>query len=375
MSGIDPKSTPLARPPLAHAASSLGVLDPPLATGLDSLPSSDGLLTSRDAFSRAEWYGLRPYVQIARVDHWFKNAFMMLGTILALFYQPALFAWSSVSPFIVALVATCLIASSNYVLNEILDGPTDRLHPKKRNRPVPSGRVKLPLAYAEWIALGVAGVALAASVNLYFAGAGLALWILGVTYNVPPVRTKEWPYIDVVSESANNAVRLLLGWFALVTTAVPPVSLALSYWMLGAFFMATKRFAEYRHIGNAAIAGGYRRSFRYYTEERLLVSMFFYATTCALFAGVFIVRYHLELILYVPVAAGVFAYYLSLGLQPDSPTQNPEKLYKQRGFFAYMVVATVLFVVLMFTSIPTLYTWFNVDPSTTTPLWTLGGGR
>jgi hypothetical protein len=28
-------------------------------------------------------------VQIARVDHWFKNAFMMLGTLLALFYQPS----------------------------------------------------------------------------------------------------------------------------------------------------------------------------------------------------------------------------------------------------------------------------------------------
>ena len=39
--------------------------------------------------------------------------------------------------------------------------------------------------------------------------------------------------------------------------------------------------------------------------------------------------------LVVPFAAGVFAYYLSIGLLPDSPTQNPEKLYKQRGFFAH----------------------------------------
>ena len=29
-----------------------------------------------------------PYVQIARVDHWFKNAFMLLGVVLAVFYQP-----------------------------------------------------------------------------------------------------------------------------------------------------------------------------------------------------------------------------------------------------------------------------------------------
>ena len=316
--------------------------------------------------------GLWPYVQIARVDHWFKNAFMILGTILALFYQPVLFAWTSVTPFFLAMAATCLVASSNYVLNEILDGPTDRLHPKKRFRPVPSGQVDLRVAYAEWLALGIAGMAIAVTINKYFAASVGVLWILGVTYNVPPIRTKEWPYIDVVSESANNAIRLLIGWFALVTTAVPPVSLTLSYWMLGAFFMATKRFAEYRHIANPEVAAGYRRSFRYYTEERLLVSLFFYATACALFAGVFIVRYHLELILFFPLAAGVFAYYLHIGLLPDSPTQNPEKLYRQKGFFAYMVVSTAIFVVLMFTRIPMLYTMFNVEPSTASPLRTLG---
>jgi 4-hydroxybenzoate polyprenyltransferase len=328
--------------------------------------------TSLARRSPAEWYGLRPYVQIARIDHWFKNAFMMLGTILALFYQPDLFAWSSVAPFALAMVATCLVASSNYVLNEILDGPTDRLHPKKRTRPVPSGRVSLPLAYAEWLLLGAAGIALAMMLNKYFAASVGALWVLGVTYNVPPLRTKEWPYVDVVSESANNAVRLFIGWFALVTTAIPPMSLALSYWMLGAFFMATKRFAEFRHIGDATVAASYRRSFRYYTEERLLISMFFYATACALFAGVFIVRYHLELILFVPFGAGVFSYYLAIGLKDDSPTQNPEKLYTQRGFFAYMTLATAVFILLMFTRIPTLYTLFNVEPSNTSPLWTIG---
>ena len=153
---------------------------------------------------------------------------------------------------------------------------------------------------------------------------------------MPPVRTKEWPYLDVVSESANNAVRLLLGWFPLIATEIPPLSLVLSYWMVGAFFMATKRYAEYRHIGNPSVAAAYRRSFKYYTEERLLVSMLFYATTCALFAGIFMVRYHLELILFAPAAAGMFAYYLHIGMLPDSPVQNPEKLYKQKGFFAYM---------------------------------------
>ncbi len=133
-----------------------------------------------------------------------------------------------------------------------------------------------------------------------------------------------------------------------------------------------KRYAEYRHIANPAVAAAYRRSFAYYTEERLLVSLFFYATACALFAGIFVVRYHLELILFAPFAAGLFAYYMHIGLEPNSPVQNPEKLYRQRGFVVYLIVCFGLFVALMFTSIPSLYELFNVEPSGARPLWTLG---
>jgi decaprenyl-phosphate phosphoribosyltransferase len=247
---------------------------------------------------------LRPYVQIARVDHWFKNAFMLLGVILAFFYEPMLFTWASVPRLSLAVLATCLIASSNYVLNELLDAPQDRFHPVKKHRPVPSGLVQPPFAVLEWLLLGAAGLALAFLLNPYFAASGLALWSMGVAYNVPPVRTKELPYLDVLSESVNNPLRLFLGWFALVGDKLPPLSLTFAYWMVGAFFMATKRFAEYRRLGDPEVAVQYRKSFGYYTEERLLVSMFFYAIMCALFMGVFIVRYHVELILFVPVAAG-----------------------------------------------------------------------
>jgi decaprenyl-phosphate phosphoribosyltransferase len=314
-----------------------------------------------------------PYVQIARVDHWFKNAFMLLGVVLAMFYEPSLVSWSSVAPLAIAVLSTCLVASSNYVLNELLDGPRDRLHPEKRHRPVPAGLIRPSIAYAEWLALAAAGFALALSLNVYFFASALTLWIMGILYNVPPVRTKEWPYLDVLSESVNNPIRLFLGWFALVTFRVPPLSLAIAYWMLGAFFMAMKRFAEYRHIGDRRVAAAYRRSFEFYTEELLLVSLFFYATACALFAGIFIVRYHLELILFTPLGAGVFAYYLHIGMLPNSPVQNPEKLYRQRGFFAYMLLTTLVFILLMFTSIPFLYDLFNVEPARMEPLWTLGG--
>jgi 4-hydroxybenzoate polyprenyltransferase len=317
--------------------------------------------------------GLWPYLAIARFDHWFKNSFMLLGVVLAVFYEPSVATVSSVWPLALGVLATCFVASSNYVLNELLDAPQDRQHPEKRHRPVPSGLVRPALAYVEWLAFAAAGFALALAVNKYFFFSALWLWVMGLIYNVPPLRTKEWPYVDVLSESINNPIRLLLGWFALVTTHVPPLSLAIAYWMLGAFFMAMKRFAEYRHIGDPRVAAAYRRSFRYYTEERLLASLFFYATTCALFAGIFIVRYHLELILFAPLGAGMFAYYFHLSMLPNSPVQNPEHLYRQHGFLAYMILCTIIFIVLMFTSIPAIYHLFNVEPASMQPLWTLGG--
>jgi len=167
-----------------------------------------GLLRAIDQ-SRHLW----PYIQIARVDHWFKNVFMLLGVLLAVFYEPALCAWATILLVGVALLATCLVASSNYVLNEILDAPMDRFHPVKKHRPVPSGKIWTPLAWLEWILLGASGVGLAWLINPYFMAMALTLWVMGVVYNAPPIRTKEIPYLDVLSESVNNPLRLLLGWF------------------------------------------------------------------------------------------------------------------------------------------------------------------
>lgn len=313
--------------------------------------------------------GIKPYIEIARVDHWFKNAFMVLGIVVAVFYQPEAASLSVLPTIAIAILATCLVASSNYVLNEILDGPTDREHPIKRTRPIPAGRVSLPIAYVEWLGLAAAGLGLGLLINVPFTLAALVLWLMGTFYNMPPIRTKELPYIDVLTESINNPIRLLLGWFALVDNRVPPASLLIAYWALGAFLMGTKRFAELRMIGDRARAASYRRSFAYYTTDNLLVSMFFYMAACAFFGGVFIVRCKLELILCVPLAAGMFAYYLRLGLRDDSPVQKPEQLYRERGFFLYTLFTFAVFVLLMFTQIPILYEWFDVDPARVPALW------
>ena len=312
---------------------------------------------------------IRPYLSIARPDHWFKNVFMLSGVVLALFYHPELFDSASLQRVVWATMTTCFIVSSNYVLNEILDAPTDMSHPVKRKRPIPTGLVRLPVAYAEWVILGLIGLAMASALGRAFIGSTVLLLIMGMVYNIPPVRSKDWPYLDVLSESINNPIRLLLGWFAVKASEVPPVSLLIAYWMIGSFFMAAKRFSEYRSIGNPVVAGQYRRSFRYYDEQKLLIGTVYYAMTFALFLGVFIVRYHLELILTFPLIAGFVCYYLSIAFKQDSTAQSPERLYRETGLMVYLVVCLLCFFGLMFVNIPFLYDLFKVIQSPVSPLW------
>src|SRR5262249_17322126 len=141
------------------------------------------------------------------------------------------------------------------------------------------------------------------------------------------------------------------------------------YWMIGAFFMASKRFAEYRSIADKSSAGQYRKSFCYYDDQRLLVSMFYYATAAALFLGVFIIRFKLELLLCIPLIAGAFSLYLRVALKPESAAQAPERLYRERGLTVYLVITLIIFVGLMFVHIPAMYHWFNVEPARVPALW------
>lgn len=305
---------------------------------------------------KACYHGLRmklhPYVRIARPEYWANHIFILPGILLAFFYIPGWPDLPTLARVALGIVCACLVASSNYVLNEILDAPKDRFHPEKKTRPVASGEVWLPLAYAEWLALAALGFALAFALLRPLGWSMVAFWISGMIYNVPPVRLKDVPYVDVLCESLNNPIRLCIGWFAAGESVPPPASILFAYWMFGAFLMGLKRFAEFRHIRESGHAAKYRKSFGYYTEERLLESIFFYGALFGMLSGFFMARYHVEMVLATPLVALAMAYYIHLGFKPDSPVQHPEKLYRQRKLMALVALAFLACAVLLYVRIP-----------------------
>jgi 4-hydroxybenzoate polyprenyltransferase len=309
---------------------------------------------------------MSPYIQIARIDHWFKNVFIVPGIMLAVLADPAVFNASLIWSIPLATLAVCLAASSNYVINEILDAPRDMLHPEKQHRPVPAGKINRSIALTLWIALAVVALLLGYSLHAYL-GLSLALLLLqGIFYNLPPFRTKELPYLDVISEAVNNPIRLAVGWYATGCALIPPVSLLMAYWAFGAFLMVVKRFAEFRYLDNAQLAADYRSSFKHYNEARLLISMMFYTTACAMFGGIFIARYHLELVLTVPLFAVFMALYMRVGLKPNSPAQHPERLLRSRSIVLATFFLTVVVCFSLWLDSPGLRKWFtpSIPPQT-----------
>src|SRR5580692_6872017 len=260
---------------------------------------------------------LLSHISLLRLDHSVKQIFVLPGIVIAASLTGAPMTLALALHIALGLASVVAVASSNYVLNELLDAPFDRLHPTKCLRPAAIGSISIPLAYLQWLVCGIAGFVLAYLVSKALFLSVLGLWIMGCFYNIPPVRMKDIPYLDVLSESINNPIRLCVGWYIVTATVVPPVSLLVAYWMLGAYFMALKRFSEYRQIG-CEPAMRYRRSFEFYNEEALLTSVIFYAATSMLFFGAFVMRYRMEMVLAFPLIALLMAVYFNLAFVQDS---------------------------------------------------------
>src|ERR1700733_9513879 len=79
------------------------------------------------------------HLQFVRPHHWLKLVVVLSGVVAALALNHVPLSAKLIAESTLGLLAIAIIASSNYVLDEIMDTPYDSFHPLKRNRPVPRG--------------------------------------------------------------------------------------------------------------------------------------------------------------------------------------------------------------------------------------------
>jgi len=177
---------------------------------------------------------LRAYLKVLRPHQWLKNILVFLPMLAAHQLDLPTFLLTSI-----AFVCFSFVASSIYVLNDLLDLTADRSHPRKKNRPFASGHV--PIAHGTWLAVALLmiGSLLAISISSVFYLIILAYYLLSLSYSL---NLKRRVVVDICVLAGLYTIRIIAGGIA--------TGIDLSVWLLAFsmfFFLslaAVKRQAE-----------------------------------------------------------------------------------------------------------------------------------
>jgi len=295
---------------------------------------------------------MNAYLRAMRLERWPRSTAIVVGVAAFFFVNPselARFGWFDLAVRVAgAFLFTWGISTANYIVNEIADAPFDVHHPTKSRRPLASGEVRRgPLLV--WAA-AIGGLSLGLAWRLFsppFFYSLLGLLAAGFAYNVKPIRTKDIPFLDSVSESVNNPLRFCIGWFSLAAGGFPPGSLLICWWAFGNFLMVAKRLSELRFLKEKA--GDYRASLKRYTRGTLLSGMG--ASAAVFFAAYFYfsVAYGFMSFLFLsPFLAFYFFLFFRKTLAEKEVMEEPERLLTRPKYAVFTALLVLLYLAAFF---------------------------
>ncbi len=192
---------------------------------------------------------LRTYFFALRINHWVKN----LVVFTAIIFTGQLFNLDLLLKSFNAFFIFCLLSSTSYVLNDIMDYPYDRKHPIKKFRPIASGDLSMPEATFIVFVLSFISLILALFFSLPFFFLSLFFILLHFFYSFI---LKKQPVIDIFTISFSFMIRTFAGEVA--TGFHIPIWLLLTIFFGSLFMAAVKRHAELVAHGTKARLSLYR---------------------------------------------------------------------------------------------------------------------
>lgn len=229
-------------------------------------------------------------IKATRPRQWIKN----LAVFAPILFTGHVFEYVPLKNAIIACIVLCLLSSSNYLFNDILDRHRDRKHPFKKFRPIASGAVSIPLAVVLSISLFIFGLGLSLTVTPAFTTLALLFSALQYTYTLI---LKHISLVDILSLTTFYFLRVYAGEAA--TGFHISIWLSLTVLCLALFLAIGKRRAELTLLEgySQAEAKDTRKTLRHYSEPML-------DTFTAMFANSTFISYAMFTFLVTPVRRG-----------------------------------------------------------------------
>jgi 4-hydroxybenzoate polyprenyltransferase len=174
-------------------------------------------------------------LKAARPRQWLKN----LAVFATIFFTGHFFEFIPFIQTVLAFMAFCCLASSNYIFNDILDIERDRKHPFKKFRPIASGKVPISTAWIASLCLLIIGLAISASISQMFFIMAALFSLLEYSYSL---YFKHISVIDVLTITGAYFIRVYAGEAA--TGYHISIWLALTVLCVALFLAVGKRRAE-----------------------------------------------------------------------------------------------------------------------------------
>jgi decaprenyl-phosphate phosphoribosyltransferase len=275
-----------------------------------------------------------PFLRLLRPHHWIKNFFVFIP----IFFAKEIFIWEKLESTFLAFVVFCLLASSVYVINDIVDREQDALHPKKKTRPIASGQVKVPAAIVLAFVLIIGAAVFIWQLIPAVIYAAVIYLGMNLAYSFA---LKHYAIFDVLLISALYLVRVMAGGIASQT----PVSswLVLCTLFVTLFLILGKRKAEMTHKKQRRVLGSYNPDV---VDHLLTISV-----------SLTLISYSLYSVLGVESPYAVFSIffvllalfrYLHLTYSDDASTENPEKILLKDQVVLGSIIGWVIFMFIIF---------------------------
>ena len=200
---------------------------------------------------------MKMYFDLLRIKSWVKNGFLFLPLVFAL----KLLEQDQFISVVIAFFSFSFCSSFIYIINDVLDAKADALHPRKKNRPIPAGKISSRLALMIGVGCLAAsfGLVFSFAISVVFSYVLLCYLFLNIAYVLV---LKNIHLIELFVVAINFVLRVLAGCF--VINVAPSNWILVVTFFLSLLLVLVKRRAELVVLGTNAAA--HRKVLKFYSE-------------------------------------------------------------------------------------------------------------